>query len=494
MGVGAVFISTLAVTSLPEPHDPPESQMDLLAATLQPIVSFMVLCSIAVHGLSIPFFNLGRRVHSISHTWSRQRSMDTSPEWANQTRRVTKAEDIVINRDIEDKMERGEAEGTPSSPRLSADMTIEDGAASGTASPASTKQKDEIVSQWREGRHLVVERSAPGDDIEVEVIPNAFNSNDELTNVEHRDSSLFQGTEQAVKAEIQKAFPHFRHIEHRLETGLERALGCSPKASFEHDRLHSDSPSNSHSHPNAHPHSHPHDHDNQHEPSHESKPQSQPHHEPETADQEREAEWKDEPIAEGEMLDTTEVVDVDVDDDEKHSAKPSSSTPTRPRSKSNSSKTQSLSKLSGRSSARRREFPRKVLQHHKPQHPSPHPSPVSATSSPHPIIRPSNEPDTSRGRRSPAPREHPSALRLKLQDRRRDSSPARSIRFADEEMDITLARSGYTTPVEPESGVTTPLGSTRSAPYLQNYNLNQTSNQNQNQVPHEQPTPGQGQA
>ncbi|KAK0431883.1 Cation/H+ exchanger, partial [Armillaria borealis] len=48
MGVGAVFISTLALTELPEPHNPPESQQELLAATLQPIVSFVVLGSIII--------------------------------------------------------------------------------------------------------------------------------------------------------------------------------------------------------------------------------------------------------------------------------------------------------------------------------------------------------------------------------------------------------------------------------------------------------------
>ena len=46
MGVGAVFISTLAITRLPEPQEPPENQTELLAACLQPIVSFVVLGSI----------------------------------------------------------------------------------------------------------------------------------------------------------------------------------------------------------------------------------------------------------------------------------------------------------------------------------------------------------------------------------------------------------------------------------------------------------------
>ncbi len=46
MGVGAIFISTLAVSRLPEPHDPPANQAELLAKVLQPIVSFVVLGSI----------------------------------------------------------------------------------------------------------------------------------------------------------------------------------------------------------------------------------------------------------------------------------------------------------------------------------------------------------------------------------------------------------------------------------------------------------------
>ncbi|KAK0189607.1 Cation/H+ exchanger [Armillaria mellea] len=76
---GAVFISTLALTELPEPHNPPESQQELLAATLQPIVSFVILGSIIIrtdspcissNGLSIPFFSFGR-------TLSRTLSMNT---------------------------------------------------------------------------------------------------------------------------------------------------------------------------------------------------------------------------------------------------------------------------------------------------------------------------------------------------------------------------------------------------------------------------------
>ncbi|KAH8828315.1 Sodium/hydrogen exchanger [Flagelloscypha sp. PMI_526] len=48
MGVGALFISTLATTKLPTPHDPPQGQAELLSAMMQPIVAFIVLSSIVI--------------------------------------------------------------------------------------------------------------------------------------------------------------------------------------------------------------------------------------------------------------------------------------------------------------------------------------------------------------------------------------------------------------------------------------------------------------
>jgi hypothetical protein len=48
MGVGAVFVSTLAIHRLPEPQNPAESQPDILATVLHPVVGFVVLVSIIV--------------------------------------------------------------------------------------------------------------------------------------------------------------------------------------------------------------------------------------------------------------------------------------------------------------------------------------------------------------------------------------------------------------------------------------------------------------
>lgn len=57
-GIGALFISTLAIERLPTPVLPPESSLDVLALTIQPVTYFIVLCSIIAHGASPPLLFL----------------------------------------------------------------------------------------------------------------------------------------------------------------------------------------------------------------------------------------------------------------------------------------------------------------------------------------------------------------------------------------------------------------------------------------------------
>lgn len=101
----------MALSRLPEPHDPPANQVELLAATMQPVVAFVVLGSILIRkyykalcgsplklhdlsdGLSIPAFWFGRkgvRTMSMSATWSRTltiRNRDP-PDWVLWARRA----------------------------------------------------------------------------------------------------------------------------------------------------------------------------------------------------------------------------------------------------------------------------------------------------------------------------------------------------------------------------------------------------------------------
>ncbi|KAK7466184.1 hypothetical protein VKT23_004905 [Stygiomarasmius scandens] len=252
IGIGAVFISTLAAEVLNEHINEVDAegdsvssgegttgtgesisdQMRLLARTIQPITAFMVLCSITIHGLSIPGFSLSRRIHS--RTFSRRTTIGAEtgdggggrrlPEWATQVRQV--GEGVVINKDPEhmnrngrdevDRAERGESslsekrsEGDEnekaSQGESPGESTVlekpgviavdhakrpsrdeEEDIDSDALAPAHAERlpagevppdgpEDEVIEEWQEGPHRVVERRrGPGEEVEVEVVKNWF--------------------------------------------------------------------------------------------------------------------------------------------------------------------------------------------------------------------------------------------------------------------------------------------------------------------------------
>jgi NhaP-type Na+/H+ or K+/H+ antiporter len=67
IGVGAIFISTLAKTRLPpiNANDGDTSQVDLLTETIQPIVAFLVLFSVFFRKLSCFWTDRRRPLHPI---------------------------------------------------------------------------------------------------------------------------------------------------------------------------------------------------------------------------------------------------------------------------------------------------------------------------------------------------------------------------------------------------------------------------------------------
>jgi len=144
MGVGAVFISTLALTQLPEPNVPPQDQVDILASTLQPIVAFMVLGSIMIHGLSVPFFNLGRRVHSISYTWSHSGGGNI-PEWVSSTRRYVKPDGFSSSPQVESG--GGDA-------RVGAGLSRTTSFIASMEQPSEGAQNTRIVARARDARDM----------------------------------------------------------------------------------------------------------------------------------------------------------------------------------------------------------------------------------------------------------------------------------------------------------------------------------------------------
>ncbi|OSC97225.1 hypothetical protein PYCCODRAFT_1428628 [Trametes coccinea BRFM310] len=234
MGIGAIFISTLAAEQLPVPHDPPQGQEELLSASIQPIVAFMVLCSIAVHGLSIPFFTIGRRVHSVSRTWSRHDTIGTFgsrrgrtilPEWTTQIRHVQPGEEIVINRDRKPEPDDGREESlTPvagsSSDEEKQHQREQDEAPQEPTDPEKTENPPdgtETYQEWREGPHKVVERrDGPGEEVEVEVQRNAYGPSETTTDT-------LRVAEDASAHVVGEIRDKIRNAPHELEDVLQLA-------------------------------------------------------------------------------------------------------------------------------------------------------------------------------------------------------------------------------------------------------------------------------
>ncbi|KAL4081124.1 Sodium/hydrogen exchanger family-domain-containing protein [Scleroderma citrinum] len=239
IGIGAVYISTLAVEYLPKPANPPANQTEFLASTIQPIVAFMVLCSITIHGLSIPSFSLGRRVHSVgSRTWSRH----APPEWATQTRLISRGEEVVINRDPVSMLEKGEGGvafdnsmseskrtslATANAPPLekSEQDVVEEGRLSPTVTLAGEEaakgypvDDTDTVMEWREGPHKIIERrGGPGQEVEVEVIRNAYDTEQETI------SSFFKGHD-GTAMQLARTYLHrLRHTPEHIQRGLKEA-------------------------------------------------------------------------------------------------------------------------------------------------------------------------------------------------------------------------------------------------------------------------------
>ncbi|KAJ7482986.1 Sodium/hydrogen exchanger family-domain-containing protein [Mycena galericulata] len=281
IGVGAVFISTLATQVLQESPlavagAGGNPQVVLLAKTIQPICAFMVLCSVAIHGLSIPSFSLGRRVHSVSRTWSRHTTATatavTRPDWMDHVRHAGGG--VVVNRDRDEEEEEEEEGGVAGAGDLEMGLggqekerEVVDGrpleeidvrtgqSESPTAvgsvpgSRDSEKKEDaekegqrqadieaglrpegdippdgeELISEWQEGSHRIIERRAgPGEEVEVEVIRNVDG--------EHV-SSAYRGPEAVVRGLVERlrGAPHAVEMDiEALGRGIEERLAHSP--------------------------------------------------------------------------------------------------------------------------------------------------------------------------------------------------------------------------------------------------------------------------
>ncbi|KAH8813534.1 Sodium/hydrogen exchanger family-domain-containing protein [Flagelloscypha sp. PMI_526] len=233
IGIGAVFISTLANEFIHgyhrRPTDPYQTeQIEILERTIQPISAFLVLWSIAIHGLSIPGFTLSKRVRSITmtRTWTRERSVTSTrrqhePEWMDQIQHGG-----VITRtspDIEAGLNEKElSTSSTSSPRkdpatMKEESRKEEGEAWKEELPPDGTANVQI---WDEGPHRIIERrKGPGEEVEVEVI--------RYYNVDHRENEV---SHHRIQADNVKH--HITNYLRKLEADAEGLLHHSPKPSF----------------------------------------------------------------------------------------------------------------------------------------------------------------------------------------------------------------------------------------------------------------------
>ncbi|GAO17549.1 uncharacterized protein UV8b_07857 [Ustilaginoidea virens] len=96
IGVGAIFVAMLARAELehsePVPLGeipPPDSPHYKLIYLVWPIVTFLVISSILIHGSSIAVFTLGKRINTLTLTMSYTAAPEDGPSWMNRLPRIS---------------------------------------------------------------------------------------------------------------------------------------------------------------------------------------------------------------------------------------------------------------------------------------------------------------------------------------------------------------------------------------------------------------------
>jgi NhaP-type Na+/H+ or K+/H+ antiporter len=95
IGVGAIFVAILARAELEHEEPVPLSELPsrehehyMLVSMVWPIVSFLVIASILVHGSSIAVFTLGKRINTLTLTMSYTTAPEDGPSWMNRLPRI----------------------------------------------------------------------------------------------------------------------------------------------------------------------------------------------------------------------------------------------------------------------------------------------------------------------------------------------------------------------------------------------------------------------
>lgn len=96
IGVGAIFVAILARAELEHEEPVPLSELPppgvdhySLIYLVWPIVTFLVISSILIHGSSIAVFTLGKRINTLTLTMSYTAAPEDGPSWMNRLPRIS---------------------------------------------------------------------------------------------------------------------------------------------------------------------------------------------------------------------------------------------------------------------------------------------------------------------------------------------------------------------------------------------------------------------
>ncbi|KAK9364934.1 Sodium/hydrogen exchanger family-domain-containing protein [Lipomyces kononenkoae] len=105
IGVGAIFISILARAELehgeptPLAQLPPEGSPNyIIVAVIWPVVTFLVISSIIVHGSSIAVFTLGKRLNTMAITISYTTGNVSGPSWLQRLPRIESGQSLSFRK------------------------------------------------------------------------------------------------------------------------------------------------------------------------------------------------------------------------------------------------------------------------------------------------------------------------------------------------------------------------------------------------------------
>ena len=230
IGVGAIFAAILARAELETdstiplaelPNTKAESDEYLLIYLIWPIVTFLVMSSILVHGSSIAVFTLGKRINTLTITLSYTQDNEKGAAWMNRLPRITSQSRSMARTDssdleVDEKLDIPPGELPPIGiPKLHLRRQKEDEYEKKPVSRSSS-----IGRSRRKKRREKDADKRLGGPISQSAIAPARRSEPSLVQQESGSDTLFEKSEE----------PSPQSPEHRLVTG-------SPTSSPERDQL-----------------------------------------------------------------------------------------------------------------------------------------------------------------------------------------------------------------------------------------------------------------